>query len=124
MAKVLSLVAGAAMLLSAGGAFAQACMAPAKPNVPNGNEANQEQMLTARTEVQAYLKDAANYQSCLDKQLETKKKAHDAAKGDEKEKLAGEYTALTQQYNASADEQQEVGASFNTALRAFNARQQ
>lgn len=124
MAKVLALVAGAAMMVSASTAFAQACMAPAKPNVPNGNEATQEQMLTARTEVQAYLKDAGNYQACLDKQLATTKKAHDSAKGDEKEKLAGEYTSLTQQYNASADEQQEVGASFNTALRAYNARQQ
>mgnify|MGYP001811198054 CR=1 FL=1 len=73
MAKVLSLVAGAAMLMATTGAFAQACMAPAKPNVPNGNEANQEQMLTARTEVQAYLKDASAYQACLDMQLETKK---------------------------------------------------
>lgn len=124
MAKLLSLVAGAAMVLSASGAFAQSCMAPAKPNVPNGNEANQEQMLKARTEVQAYLKDAGVYQACLDKQLEVKKKAHDSAKGDEKEKLQGEYAALTAQYNASADEQQEVGAAFNTALRAYNARQQ
>jgi hypothetical protein len=124
MAKLFAVLAGAAMMVGASGAWAQACMAPAKPSVPNGNEATQEQMLAARTEVQAYLKDAGAYQACLDQQLEAKKKAHDAAKGSEKEKLAAEYTDLTKQYNASAEEQEGVGAAFNTALRAYNARQQ
>ena len=54
--------------LAASGAQAQSCSRPGPPPIPDGASAEQDAMIAARTEVEAFLDKMQGYVNCLHKE--------------------------------------------------------
>ena len=89
------------------------CASPSAPTVPDGNVATKDEMLTAKSEIEAYQLDLVKYRDCL--------KEQDAAIPADAEDAEAQRAAILDLYNTSVDVETAVGASFNNAIKLFNA---
>ncbi|MBI2994177.1 MAG: hypothetical protein HYY48_08385 [Gammaproteobacteria bacterium] len=97
---------------SASGEVMEKCKIGAKPEIPNGRTATEEEMLTAQKTLKAYLAQGDEYMACL-KQVE-------AGWG---ESATEEQKAVVVIFhNRTVDEMQATADLFNQAVRAFKGR--
>lgn len=110
----------AGITLFASQAYAE-CTIPTAPIVPDGNVASTDELIAAQTGLKKFQADLVEYRSCL--ALEQEKltaSIDDKNKSDldkEQEKV------LIDAYNASVSSEEAAADEFNTALRAYKARQ-
>lgn len=94
---------------------AESCMAPFAPQIPDGAKATHDQIASVRDEVTAFIKQAQEYQKCMElyrtqmTQQADKNRLDPAVKKDIDAKEA-----------ANDREYQRVGQQFNAAVRAYN----
>jgi len=86
---------------------------PAKPTVPDGSKASEDEMVNASGAIKAYLADSQKGRDCLD--------AAKTALGEEPmtDEQQAQYTVV---YNASVDADHEVGDAWNQAVKAYKAQ--
>ena len=85
------------------------CPAPQRPAIPDGEQATEQQLLDARTQLAQFLTEANKYLLCLrdyEKQL-----------GEKNEETDGH--ALVVDYNHMVDQMYLAGDEFNIALRRY-----
>jgi len=107
-------VLAAAFILS-GEAFADNCVAPAMPEVPEGATATLEEMIAGQKDVKTFQADAQAFRQCLEEQLSSLKAA--AADGDDD--AAAAFKTATDAYNGSVAAEEQVAGDFNTQIRAY-----
>lgn len=95
--------------------LAQACDAPLAPPVPDGSTATWDEMLSANSEIKAFMAASDDYLSCLD--IKMKEAEADREEGDptaeEKFVLAGA------DYNATVSIQEQLRDSWAKAMSNF-----
>jgi hypothetical protein len=124
MKKVFLSVAAGTTLLLTGAAFAASdsasgeamakCPPPAKPEIPNGRTATEEQMLAAQKAVKTYQAENGKYTSCL---ASLEQSWGDAATEEQK-------AVIVIFHNRAIDEETGVADLFNQAVRAFKGKNQ
>lgn len=89
------------------------CKFPAKPAVPDGSKASEDEMVNASGAIKVYLAESQKGRDCLD--------AAKAALGEEPmtEEQQAQYTIV---YNASVDADHAVGDAWNQAVKAYKAQ--
>ena len=95
--------------VAATSAAAATCTEPAKPSMPDGKTATEEQMLDAQGEVKAYIAEGESYMDCL-------KGLEQSVEEEDEEKKA----ALIQAHNAMVDSMEAVAGQFNEQVAAFS----
>lgn len=85
------------------------------PIIPDGNVASQDELVAAQKAMKAFQVTLAEYRECLD--------AKDAAIDPEAEDAEAQKAAIGADYDASVDAEEKMAEEFNTAVRAFKARQ-
>ena len=88
------------------------CRRPARPVIPDGSVATEQELLNARTALEAYLAAANDFLECL--------RRFEEGLGEAIEET--DTNSLVQRYNAMVDEMYLAGDEFNIALRRFKAR--
>lgn len=108
----------AALTLSISAAQAQQAetceLSSTTPVIPDGNVASMDELLAAQSAIKGFQASLGEYRTCLDSQ----RVAFDPAT---EEGLAG-LAQIDGKYNASVDSEEAVAASFNAAVKAYNAR--
>lgn len=119
MLKTLALAAALTIGLAAP-AFAQsACQEPIAPAAVDGNTATKEQVKAALQDVKTFLKQSDDYQQCLLVELDAAKLA---AKKDKKDIDPSLPAAVDAKVKANQALKERVGAEFNAAAQAYNAK--
>jgi hypothetical protein len=90
---------------------ASACESPAVVAMPDGKTSTKEQMLAARDQVKAYMKDMEDFMACVDKEAAAK---GDGAPPEYKDQMAA-------RHNNAVAEMEAVASAFNDQLHAYNA---
>jgi hypothetical protein len=109
-------LAGAAMAQEDGSEVilpveAQTCDLPSAPaRIPE--EATYDDLVTAKANVSQFQKELADYRECLE------------GSGDPEALTQGNRIALNQAHNYSVEMEERVAEQFNTAVRAYKARQE
>ena len=104
-------------------AFAQlsSCYEPIPPVAVDGSVATEDQMKHALNDVKDFIKSSDDYQICLNSQLIKMKR--DADKSKDKQPLDPSVQANVQsKIDANQKLKEKVGAEYNTAAVAFNAK--
>ena len=96
----------------AGAAFAE-CTRESAPNIPDGKNASEADLIAAQQAVKSYMASAEAYIACLQEEQK--------AAGEEEPAEAK--AARLQSHNATADEMNVVATGFNEAIKAFKAAQ-
>jgi len=104
--------AAAAEPESVSGEVMKQCQPPAKPEVPNGRTATEEEMLAASKAVKDYLSASESYISCLHK-VET-------SWGEEE--TEEQRAVIVIFHNRQVEEMHATGDLFNQAVRAYKGR--
>jgi hypothetical protein len=121
MKKVLISLAAGCLLLSgaalaaddsASGEAMAKCPRPAKPEIPNGRNATEEQMLAAQKAVKAYQAENSKYTSCL---ASLEQSWGDDATEEQK-------AVIVIFHNRAIDEETGVADLFNQSIRAFKGK--
>jgi hypothetical protein len=121
MKKVLISVAAGCLLLSgaalaatdsASGEAMAKCPPPAKPDIPNGRNATEEQMLAAQKAVKTYQTENGKHTACL---ASLEQSWGDAATEEQK-------AVIVIFHNRAIDEETSVADLFNQAVRAFKGK--
>jgi hypothetical protein len=114
------LAIAAVSVLTAAPAYAD-CPYPAAPSkIPDGATATMDEMLAGQKAVKEYDKAIADYNSCIDKELEDSiAKAGDKLKPEQKADME---KVETQKHNAAIDQAQAVADRFNEQVKVFKAR--
>lgn len=100
---------GMGMGMGMGGAR---CVMPDMPTVPDGNTATEEELIAAVNEVKNFQELNASFRECLDNQ--------ERAFGEEIPENA--LRRILGQYNESVENEENLGAQVNDAIRAFRSR--
>lgn len=127
------LIAPAIALVLLSAPAAATCLYPRAPeNLPNGESATKEEMVTAKKDVSRYNDEITAYLSCLqletDEQLATLEKEggemqSDADKKAYKQRKDEFEKRRTQKHNAAVDEVTAVVERFNEQLRLYKKKQ-
>ena len=96
---------------------AYACDAPVAPPSPDGDNSTLEEMIAAQGEVKAFQAANADYLECVDNQMSEEQASID--EGDESAKER--YALAAADYNAAVSREEQVAASFNSAIKAYKA---
>ena len=100
--------------------FADCSYPKAPANLPDGNTAALEEMMSAKKSVEQYNKDMEAYLSCIKLEAdEAFAKQGTAATEESKKQMAAVYV---QKNDAAVDELQAVAARFNEQVRAYKAK--
>jgi len=105
--------------LGSASAFAQDCVVPDAPTLPDGATASMEQMLAGQQAVKGYQTANSEYRSCLDPQLSAAVVKATAEEASDADKAAAK--ALEDAYNQSVSREEAVAGQFNTEIRAYKA---
>jgi hypothetical protein len=118
----------AAVIGFSASAFAAECTRPTAPNVPDGNVATKEEMLSAKAAIKEYVGLTDTYIACVDNE-ETVAAAKETKTGpdgkidketqDKLNKLHATYVTL---HNAAVDAETAAAAQFNAAVHAWKAK--
>ncbi len=115
-------VAAAAMLISAG---ALACDYPdvSVERMPNGAEADMDEMLEAQAQVQEYVEAMEGFIECVDDKLANEYSDLDAVEElDETERERAR--VMLQRRDAAVDQLQDVAEAFNEQVRLYQESQE
>jgi hypothetical protein len=105
------------MMFTSAAAFADDCVLPNTPTLPDGAEATMDQMLVGQQAVKEYQAANTAYRACLDPQIAA---AETAASGDSPgPELLEALKMLTDSYNQSVSSEEELAAKFNAELRKY-----
>lgn len=115
------LALGASLILGSG--LALACDYPARPFIPDGNEASKDDMMTAKTAVQDFLVAVDEYLRCVETEEQSAYAAIPEDQRDESQRQEREL-ALNRKFDAANEEKVLVGEQFNKQVRAYNAKRQ
>jgi hypothetical protein len=117
MKKLSKLTASLILLFSTQSVFA--CDYPTRVMVPNGNTATKEDMLNGQKGVKTYVTEMEVYLECI---IAEEKSARDALgdlePGQEQEREG----MVNKKYNAAVDEMERLAAQFNAEVQAYNAQ--
>lgn len=111
-----SLVKGSvlAVLVSlAGFSFADDCVAPSEPSIPNGAKSSTEEMIGGQKDVKAYMSVAESYLECLKAQ---EKMQADTLTEEQKVKMVD-------LHNKAVEKMETLAANWNKELKAYKAAQ-
>jgi len=117
--KTLALAAALAIGMAAPAMAQSTCQEPIAPAAVDGTTATKEQIRAALVDVKTFIKQSDDYQECLYKDL---KDQVDAAKKDKKEIDPSIPAAVDAKVKANQALKERVGAEFNTAAQAYNAK--
>ena len=95
--------------------MAEDCVAPAAPQVPEGEDSSLEQMLAGQKAVKEFQAANLAYMACLEPLLA-------AAEAEVKagaEGAAEKYQTIQETYNAAVSKEEEVAGKFNTEIRDY-----
>jgi len=103
----------AAQTESASGELADTCgTGPAKPQIPNGRTATEEEMLAAQRQLKSFLAEGDDYLGCLD---EVEQGWGDGVTDEQR-------AVVLIFHNRMVDEMQATADLFNQAVRAFKGK--
>lgn len=97
---------------STSGIVMEKCKAPTKPEIPNGRNATEDEMLDSQRKLKDYLANGDTYLSCLD-ELEA---------GWGENETDEQRAVIVIFHNRMVDEMQSTGDLFNQAVRAFKGK--
>ena len=95
---------------------------PQQPNIPNGMQANMDDMLAAQKKIKTYQESSQTYRACIDELMsmwdsQVKDGDKDAKKAaNDKKDIAIAF------YNKSVSDEEEVANLFNAAVRAYKGK--
>lgn len=95
-------------------AFADECVLPNSPLIPDGNVASKDELIAAKDSYEAFQSKIINYRECL-----TAQEAKIPTESDSAEEQKKAILALD---DASIDSLKKVAEEFNLAVRAFKDR--
>lgn len=98
----------------AGSAFAEECVLPNSPIIPDGNVASKDELVAAQGSFKAYESKIVDYRECLIAQEKTIPA--------DSETLQAQKEAIIALDNVSIDNLNKVAEEFNVAVRAFKER--
>lgn len=105
------------MVFTSAASFADDCTAPNAPTLPDGSSATLEQMLAGQQAVKEYQAANSEYRACMDPKIAA---AETAAAGDSPgPEVVEALKVLTDGYNASVSQEEELATQFNTELREY-----
>ena len=120
MLKTLALAAALTIGMAAPAlADSSMCQEPIAPAAVDGNTASKDQIKSALQDVKTFIKQSDDYQECLYKDL---KDQADTAKKDKKELDPAISAAVDAKVKANQALKERVGAEFNAAAQAYNAK--
>ncbi|MEL7536306.1 MAG: hypothetical protein AAFZ58_17290 [Pseudomonadota bacterium] len=110
--------AAVATLIALLGAWsaADACEYPKKPDIPDGRNASEKEMVESQRAIKAYMTDMSEYRSCLDTESQAAK-----VDGEDPNITAQRDRITAQRHNAAVDEENRHVEAFNEQVRAFKA---
>ena len=91
----------------------ETCPLPAKPSIPNGRTATEQEMLETQKNIKAYIEKGNAVLTCLD---ELRTKWGEAATEEQLQINTLFHTKMV-------DDMQAIGALFNSAVRAYKGKQ-
>ncbi len=95
------------------------CQEPIAPAAVDGTTATKDQIKAALVDVKTFIKQSDDYQECLYNDL---KSQSDAAKKDKKDLDPSISAAVDAKVKANQALKERVGAEFNAAAQAYNAK--
>lgn len=107
------------LALGSAGSMADDCVAPAQPEVPEGEDSSMEQMLAGQKAVKEFQEANLAYMSCLEPLLAAAEAEAAAALKEGAEGATDKYTKIQEAYNAAVFVEEEVAAKFNTEIRDY-----
>jgi hypothetical protein len=119
MLKTLGLAAALAALLASPAMADSLCQEPIAPAAVDGTTATAAQIHSALLDVKTFLKQSDDYQDCVIHELNA---AKDAAKKDKKDLDPQIQTDADNKIKANQTLKERVGAEFNAAAAAYNAK--
>lgn len=117
MKNTLKLTASLILLFGAQSVFA--CDYPTRVMVPNGNTATKEEMLSGQKGVKTYVAEMEVYLECI---IAEEKTARDVLGDLEPEQEQEREDMVNKKYNAAVDEMERLAAQFNAEVQAYNAQ--
>jgi len=100
---------------------ALACDYPTSVDVPNGKEATKEEMMAGVKAMKAWQEDMIVYRECIEEEAEASKAAIDSPDPlDQAAQIAALDRQFLLKYNASVDEEAELGSEVNEQIRVYN----
>ena len=121
MRNRISLSVAALLLFALPAAAQDQCVVPYAPTVPDGANATREQIVAARDQVHAFIRDSDSYQRCLTTYLQQQ---IDAARRDPRDNPPEAVERLRQatanKIGANQREKIRTGTEINAAVKAFN----
>jgi len=119
MTKIIKLAFTATLFLSS--SIALACDYPERPAMPDGSTASKDELLAAKTEVQAYVSAVDEYLTCIETEENETIAALDNPSQDE---LQRRNDMINKKFDAANEEKAMVGEQFNQQIRAYNEKLQ
>ena len=107
----------ATSLLVSAPTFAATCEMPEAPELPDGNEATMDEMISGQQAFKGFQSDAQAYRDCVDETMGEMK----AAAEEGEETAVAKYAAAVEAYNGSVAAEEKLAAEFNAAIRAYKA---
>jgi hypothetical protein len=102
---------------------ALACDYPTSIDVPNGKEATKEEMMAGVKAMKAWQEELIIYRECIEEENEASKAAIDSSDPlDQIAQAAALDRQLLLKYNASVDEETELGSEVNEQIRVYNSK--
>ena len=97
------------------------CDYPKSIDVPNGKKATKEEMMAGVKAMKAWQEDLIVYRECIEEETEASKAAIDSSDPlDEAAQIAALDRQFLLKYNASVDEEAELGSDVNEQIRVYN----
>jgi hypothetical protein len=98
-----------------------ACDYPTSIDVPNGKEATKEEMMAGVKAMKAWQEDILVYRECIEEETEASKAAIDSSDPlDQAAQIAALDRQFLLKYNASVDDEAELGSEVNEQIRVYN----
>ena len=119
MKRLINITLSTALLLAAG--TTMACEYPNRVLIPNGSTATKEEMIEGMRAVRKYVDDMEAYLICIvDEETQARAEMGELEPDVEQERE----DMLNKKYNAADDEKMRLAAQFNAEVQAYNARQE
>ena len=92
------------------------CELPGAPIIPDGNVASEDELVAAQKAMKGFQGSLLTFRECIH--------AEEKTIDEESEEAPAQAQALLDHYNSSVDAEEKLASEFNSAVKAFKARQQ
>lgn len=118
MNKLTKTISALALTFASSAVFA-ACEYPSRVDIPNGNEASKDEMISGSKAIKGYMETMNTYLDCIAAESES------AVSAGEAEEVSKERAALlSKRHNAAVAEMEKLAAEFNVQVRAYKGREE